>query len=428
MRRHSLRKRIAGAFVLLAFVLCTFFSFTGRYAVEVAEKQLVNDRLEQAATKLIDEYQRHMLPSTQEDNFYVNDEIPERFRHLHPGVHEVRVNGGETTVCIRRVGNDTFAVADDTSDFAITEKLIYVALSVGFVTSLLLAIVLGVGAAELIVAPLTALARAIERNDPPATLPALDRRNEIGTLARAFARRTEQLQGFLADEKLFTGDVSHELRTPLTIILGAAELLKVQLADMPQQLVVAERIRRVAAEASERVSALLLLSQSPQMLGSASLSLTHLVEREIERCRQLLGDKPVTLRFDGDADEVWIQARAELAGVAVGNLLRNACQYTEQGVVRVALSPSALVIEDNGPGLPPNVHARLFERFVRGSNETHVGSGLGLAIVKRVADHLGWQILHENLPQGGSRFTLRFPVNGSSRADNGGMLPAPRDS
>ncbi len=255
---------------------------------------------------------------------------------------------------------------------------------------------------------MTALAEAVERNDAPSELPSLTTQNEIGMLARAFAKRTDQLQHFLADEKLFTGDVSHELRTPLTIMLGASELLKVQLAESPNQLAVAERIRRVAAEASERVGALLLLSQSPETLGGSQLSLTHLIEREIERCQQLLGDKPVQIVFE-DVGDVWLQARAELAGIAIGNLLRNACQYTEQGMVKIQLTQQQLTIEDNGPGVPENVRMRLFERFVRGKENPYVGSGLGLAIVKRVSDHLGWQIEHAIPAAGGSRFILTFP-------------------
>jgi len=409
MRSHSLRTRLGAAFLLLTLLLCTFFSLTGRYAVRVAEKQLINDRLERTATELIVRYQEHALPSELEDNFYVNDEIPARFRHFGPGVHEVHIGDGEITVCIRKVGKDVFAITDDTTDYAITEKLIYLTLGAGFVASLLLAAGLAFLASQRIVAPITALANAVSRNDAPSALPALAMRNEIGTLARAFADRTEQLQQFLADERLFTGDVSHEMRTPLTIILGAAELLKVQLADAPEKLAVAERIRRVAADASERVGAMLLLSQSPQALGGTPLSLTHLIEREIERCQQLLAGKPVEIRFDNTAD-VWIHARMELAGIAIGNLLRNACQYTEQGLVSVSLSPAQLVVEDNGPGIPENVRERLFERFVRGQEHKHAGSGLGLAIVKRVCDHLGWQILYQQPPGGGSRFIVIFPA------------------
>ncbi|RBA24521.1 signal transduction histidine kinase [Herminiimonas fonticola] len=409
--KQSLRRRIAGAFILMAFILCSFFSLASYVAVEMAEAKLIDHNLDKLTNQIIGQYlskQEYELPPDM--NFYVDDDIPETFRKLPNGTHEIEIGETRFHVVVRTMNAHRFALSDDTTDFEDTELLIFSAVTAGFFASMLLSVLLGLTSSKLIIAPVTALAEAVERNDEPSKLPSLDTPNEIGTLARAFAKRTDQLQHFLADERLFTGDVSHELRTPLTIVLGAAELLKVQLAESPEQLAVAERIRRVAAEAAERVGALLLLSQSPETLGGSQLSLTHLIEREIERCQQLLGDKPVQIVFE-DAGDVWVYARTELAGVAIGNLLRNACQYTEQGTVKIVLTPQQLTIEDNGPGIPENVRERLFERFVRGKENPYVGSGLGLAIVKRVADHLAWKIEHEAPENGGSRFILTFPAN-----------------
>lgn len=393
----------------MAFILCSFFSLASYVAVEMAEVKLIDHNLDKLTNQIIGQYvseQAYELPP--DVNFYVDAQIPETFRKLPDGTHEIEIGAKEFHVVVRNMHGHRFALSDDTTDFEDTEILIFAAVAAGFVASMLLSILLGLGSAKRLIAPVTALAEAVERNTAPSDLPSLDTPNEIGVLARAFARRTEQLQRFLADEKLFTGDVSHELRTPLTIVLGASELLTVRLAQSPEDLAVAERIRRVAAEASERVSALLLLSQSPETLGGTQVSLTHLIEREIERCRQLLGDKPVNIVFE-DAGNVWLYARAELAGIAIGNLLRNACQYTEKGSVTIKLTAQQLSIEDNGPGVPENVRARLFERFVRGQENPYVGSGLGLAIVKRVADHLGWQIAYARPDGGGSRFILSFP-------------------
>lgn len=394
---------------MVVFILCTLFTAVSNFSLQLAEKQLVNNRLEKTTTQLIDRYRQNLLPSWLEDNFYVNQEIPAEFRHLRAGIHEVHIQGREVTVSIRHIGNDHFAVADDTSDFAATEKLTRIALSIGFIASLLLAVLLGWIASRRIVAPVTALAAAIDRDDPSSTLPSLKSPDEIGILARAYAKRTDQLHEFLANEKLFTGDVSHELRTPLTIILGASELLTVKLQNSQPEQEVAERIRRVATEASERVGALLLLSESRALLRDTTISLTHLIEREIERCQPMLAGKPVSMEFHG-GEEVWIQARAELVGVAVSNLIRNACQYTERGVITITLHQTQLTIEDQGPGLPENVRQRLFQRFVRGQDHQHIGSGLGLAIVKRVVDHLGWQIHHEAAASGGSRFIIAFDI------------------
>ena len=151
---------------------------------------------------------------------------------------------------------------------------------------------------------------------------------------------------------------------------------------------------------SARVSALLQLARSPEKLQIDALPMRPVLRDEIERCRPLLEGKSVTLSLDAPA-EVWVNADADLVAIAVGNLLRNACESTQQGTVRVALAADALIVEDTGPGIPDAVRARLFEPFVRGENPSYSGAGLGLAIVKRVAERLGWLVSLEHAPQGG---------------------------
>lgn len=169
-----------------------------------------------------------------------------------------------------------------------------------------------------------------------------------------------------------------------------------------------ERIHLTVLDTSDRVPALLLLSRSPEALDAPQLGLLALVEREVERCPPLLVGKPVELNLR-DPEEAWVYARPELTGMAIGNLLRNACYYTERGEVTVLLTGSSLVIEDTGPGLPSSVRAQLFDRFVRGERESQSGAGLGLAIVKRIWEHLAWDVRLEDRPGGGSRFVLLFP-------------------
>ncbi len=411
IKNQTLRTRIAAAFALMALAICTFFSVAAYLAVEISEEQLIDERLIKDANQLIERHQKKIMGTLAEENFYINEKIPKIYRSLPDGMHEVEIDGRETTVFIRHVGGDVYAATNDTSDFEETEEVIFSAIAAGFISSLCIAIILGLYLSRRIVSPVKELADAVNQNEDCSELPSLDEPNEIGTLARAFSKRSKQMQQFLADEKLFTGDVSHELRTPLTIMLGAAELLEVRLANLPENLLVAKRITRVAAEAAERVSALLLLSQSPDVLRSSKLLVSHVVIREIDRYRQLLGDKPVRIEFDTVNQDVWVFARSELAGIAIGNLIRNACQYTQQGTVHVNLQMDRIVIEDEGPGLPENVRVRLFARHVRGHSDEYVGSGLGLAIVKRVADHMGWTIHYESPAKGGSRFTLLFPQN-----------------
>ena len=407
---RSLTRRIARAFVLLAVILAGFFCLVSYIAVEVIESQVIDARLDKIADTLIGHHLRSQPFDTPPDiSFFANDAIPAEMRAKEPGLHELLLDRREVAALIRVEGGNRYAVVQDMDDFEHAEFIIFSSLGAGFVSSLLLAVILGIATARRIVAPVRALADAIGGNARPSDLPSLDAGDEIGVLARAFAGRTEELQQFLMRERLFTGDVSHELRTPLTVMLGAAEVLKTQLANQPRSLDAAERLRRVAADTAERVSALLLLSRAPEQLGAPRIALNPLVRAELDRYQPLLRGKPVECRFEESAD-VWIDARPELVGIAVGNLLRNACQHTEQGSVLVRLDAGRLAIEDTGPGIPTKVSERLFERFVRGRDDTVEGTGLGLSIVKRVVEHLGWEVHLERPDGGGSRFILTFPA------------------
>lgn len=409
--RLSLKQSISLTYILLAVIVAGAFSLVSYISVEIIEEQVIDARLSKMADRLIELQPGGRMPDAPPDiRFMINDTIPAELRQLPAGSHEVGLGNRHVHALLRDHGSSRYAVVQEVDELEHTELVILLSLAIGFAVSLLLAAVLGVVCAKRIIAPVAALAEAVGRNAGPTELPSLSAQDEIGVLARAFAKRTDELQQFLQRERLFTGDVSHELRTPLTIMLGAAEVLTAQLADRPAQLATAERIRRVAAEAAQGVSALLLLARVPESLDAPRIVLNSIIKSEIERCRPLLYGKPVECRLDW-TEEVTVHVRPELAGIVIGNLLRNACRHTEQGQILVQLAAGRLVIEDTGSGIPQKVRERLFERFVHGDDlPAHEGTGLGLSIVKRVVDHVGWGICLEIPQAGGTRFVLTFPI------------------
>jgi two-component system OmpR family sensor kinase len=98
------------------------------------------------------------------------------------------------------------------------------------------------------------------------------------------------------------------------------------------------------------------------------------------------------------------------------NLLENALRHTPPGTqIRVCTGASdgqaTLVVEDDGPGVPPELAPTLFERFVRGAGDRGGSFGLGLAIVKAVAESHGGSVVLESAENGGgARFVVRLPV------------------
>lgn len=404
---NTLRRRLITAFVLLAIIVGGVFGSAAYIIIEAVEYELIDVRLSRAADRLIHGNRGAADPVLTELRVVAGAEMPEAMRKLEPGLQEFELDGRVLRVLIVEKAGERDAVIDDISDFEHLENTAFAGLWVAFFAGVLLALAIARASVSRIIAPLTALAETVKHDDLEAHPELLAASDEIGVLARALDARTLQLRDFLTRERLFTADVSHELRTPLTVVLGAAELLNARLADDPELHAVAERIRRTSADTAVRVSALLQLARSPEKIERGPVAMRVLVEQEIEHCRPLLDCKRVELVLDSP-NEVWVRASPDLVAIAVGNLLRNACRFTERGSVRVALASEALIVEDTGPGVPPAVRSRLFERFVRGSDESSTGSGLGLSIVKRVAEHLGWAIRLDDGPDGGSRFTLIF--------------------
>jgi two-component system sensor histidine kinase KdpD len=100
------------------------------------------------------------------------------------------------------------------------------------------------------------------------------------------------------------------------------------------------------------------------------------------------------------------------------NLLLNAAVHTPRGTAvqvnaGVEADTLALTVADNGPGLPPDAHPLIFDKFYRAPAAPAGGTGLGLAIVKGFVEAQGGQVKAENRPSGGAVFTIRLPITKS---------------
>jgi two-component system OmpR family sensor kinase len=214
----------------------------------------------------------------------------------------------------------------------------------------------------------------------------------------------------------FVADASHELRTPLTAIRGYSELTRRQNMDMSDDLRHAlNRIESESVRMSVLVEDLLLLARLDEgrSLDLAPLDVSKLV-------KDAVNDATVAA-----PDHVWKVKTTRGATVAAdrdrlyqvfANLVANAGTHTPAGTVvstTVATTDDSVVITvaDNGPGIPEEVRASLFERFARAdtSRARATGStGLGLAIVEGLVRAHKGTIVVESVP-GDTRFTVTLP-------------------
>jgi signal transduction histidine kinase len=408
----SLRRRIVVAFVSFGIVLSVFFAVIAAVAVEGIEVHLVDNRLAEVAKWALPRQAAGLavdLPSGL--RFHRGGAIPLSLRGLPAGVSEVDVDGVGLHVLSGSDAAGPYVVVDHESDYEKVELVVYSMFATFFVGFLVLAAALGRFVGRRLVNPISELAEAVGRGQSP--LPLLDRKDELGILSRALEAHTAELRAFLDRERFFTGDVSHELRSPLTVIMGAAEILMANGANDATRAP-AERIYRAAQEAAECVTVLLLLARAPELGRLPPVSVDAIAAREVDRYRSLVAGKRVELAFH-DGPEFMVQAPAELCAAAIGNLVRNACQYTEQGFVSVALAPGRVVVEDTGPGLPAAVRDTLARSGAVGGvpSRGSAGTGLGLSLVLRICEYLGATLGYEDRPGGGSRFTIEFADAGA---------------
>jgi signal transduction histidine kinase len=101
-----------------------------------------------------------------------------------------------------------------------------------------------------------------------------------------------------------------------------------------------------------------------------------------------------------------VAAERPLLAVVLGNLLRNAFAYTDQGRIRVRVDAELVSIEDTGRGIAAEDRERIFLPYHRGAQSA--GAGLGLSLVRRICERHGWSIVIGPGESGGTLAVLRF--------------------
>jgi signal transduction histidine kinase len=230
-------------------------------------------------------------------------------------------------------------------------------------------------------------------------------------------RREHELVRMRSD---FTSSVSHELRTPLAQILLYGETLMLERARSEEE-------RRNAAETIvQEARRLMRLVDNVLHFARVDRDLATPVPEPIllaPRLRGILSSflaavPPGTLRLRTDLDER-AAARVDEGALrqVVLNLLDNAVKYGPAGqTVTVSLARqdgvARIVVDDEGPGVPPDARERIWEPFVRAAERGRGpgGNGLGLAVVRELVQAHGGSAAVESGPQGGARFTVTVPA------------------
>jgi len=245
--------------------------------------------------------------------------------------------------------------------------------------------------------------------------------DEVGLLATRFNDAAARIEILVKSHKSLLANASHELRSPLARIRMGLELM----GSSPSPSFKNEIARNIA-ELDQLIDEILLASRldakEADMGTVEAVDLTGLLAEECARAEASFDIRQVAKtaasqgqEAQGAHEAVLVHGVVKLLRRVVRNLLENARRYSD-GEVTVTLACDGLFavvrVEDQGPGVPPELRERIFEPFYRlpGASEQSGGVGLGLALVKSITQRMRGTVHCEDRPGGGACFIVRLPL------------------
>jgi two-component system phosphate regulon sensor histidine kinase PhoR len=219
----------------------------------------------------------------------------------------------------------------------------------------------------------------------------------------------------------FVTNVTHEMRSPLSSILGFAETLASRTDELPADALDGlERIVRNARRLNAIIGDLVQLSrlehaEAPELAPLAPL---ELLQDLMANFQDAASERRIELVLDAEDLPDSLDLDRGLVERALNNLVDNAIKYSPSGglvsvVARATSQQFEVAVSDQGPGIPREHQARIFERFYRvdaARARAVGGTGLGLAIVKHAAALHGGRVTVESQIGEGSTFVLTLPL------------------
>ena len=242
--------------------------------------------------------------------------------------------------------------------------------------------------------------------------------DEVGQIAQAFNAMLAKLEGSFEQMRRFTANASHELRTPLTALRSTGQASLTANRDVEcYREAIADMIED-AEELSRLLDVMLLLAQADAgavLIEPRSVDVDLLIADVAKECDVLAQEKSQRLLLDCSVGTAAVDPT--VLRIAIANLLHNAIRYGPSSSdvgVRAFGDSSRMTIEvrDRGPGIAPEHHKHLFERFYRvdpGRSSALGGAGLGLAMARWSVEAHGGAVEVASAEGAGSTFRIVLP-------------------
>jgi len=234
---------------------------------------------------------------------------------------------------------------------------------------------------------------------------------EVDKLVTSFASYSKRIRLFVERERAFTRDASHEFRTPLTVIKMASDLLLAEddLNDYSRKY--GNRIKGAAHDMEELIDAFLILArETDKEFEDEHVDVKEMIENEVQAASIYKDDKDIEIEVVESFPLELFTARKVLS-IVLGNLIRNAVLYTNEGKVTITVERDSVVIKDTGIGMCEEQLKRIFQPYFRADHEQKTdrkGYGVGLTIVKRLSNRFDWTVEVQSEVNVGTLFRVIF--------------------
>ena len=271
------------------------------------------------------------------------------------------------------------------------------------------------------------VAREIQSTDLSRRIRLGGTEDEFKRLADTFDAMLDRLERGNRDQRAFVEDTTHELRNPLAVMATTLDVaLSDPDADVESLRHAGEVVRRTIDRTSRTVDELVTFARQDQRsISLAPVPLIPLLEESVGDYRAAAAARGVDLRT-GSGAETTVEGDRDGLKRALGNLLDNAVRLAPEESEIVASCGSTgswawMAVTDQGPGIPEEVHERIFERSWGAADQhdrTRRRSGLGLAIVRQVMAGHGGLVTIRSSAGSGSTFALWLPLDRSARLED----------
>jgi signal transduction histidine kinase len=226
---------------------------------------------------------------------------------------------------------------------------------------------------------------------------------DVASLARGLQGFAARIAGYNQRERNFTRDASHELRSPLTVIKMSVDMLGEEEGISEFGTRSMRRIKRATLEMEALVEALLILARESDVgLDSERFIVNDVLRLELESARELLVGRPIELQLE-EPSRFALQGSSRVFSVLCWQLIRNACQQTEQGRVVITVLPGVVSVSNHAdPAIPGDTSRPLRPHGA----DRH---GFELAIAQRISERFAWPLELQTRTGQQNIARIRFP-------------------